>query len=253
MRIASLGSGSRGNATLVSVGTTNILIDCGFSIRETERRLLRLSLSLEQLTAIVVTHEHSDHINGVERIARKAGKPVWMSYGTAQYFADIQTFARNIIDIHQPFEINDIQISPFPVPHDAQEPCQFVFSDGNKRTGLLTDTGCITPFIVEQLNGCNALLLESNHDVEMLADSEYPASLKQRVGGDYGHLNNGQAAELLAKMDCSQLQYLAAMHLSEKNNDPALVRSVISNELDCDFDWIQIADQEQGLPWYHVN
>lgn len=255
MQFASLGSGSRGNSTLIEADGTTLLVDCGFSMRETERRLLRLSREMQQVTAILVTHEHGDHVRGVASLAKKYEIPIWSSRGTAKAakLEDLEYW--NCIDIHQQFEINSIQVQPVPVPHDAKEPCQFVFSDGDWRIGLLTDTGSITPYIEEQYTGCDAFILEANHDEEMLANGAYPPSLKHRVGGDYGHLNNAQAKELLNIIDISKLQYLVASHISDKNNTVALARDKMSEALDMDASWIDVASQDEGLDWrvlYHA-
>ncbi len=249
MRFASLGSGSRGNATLMSHGKTTLLVDCGFSARETEKRLQQYQLSTTDLTAIVVTHEHADHINGVRVLARKYQLPVYATAGTAGCLpADVMDLVHEF-SCHEPFEINDIAVEPFPVPHDAREPSQFVFNDGQHRVGLLTDVGSTTPVIEQALSHCHALLLEANHDMTMLNEGEYPDHLKYRVAGKLGHLNNVQSASLLKRIDISQLQHLVAMHLSEKNNHPSIVRSVFSETLGCDQEWIGIADQELGFQW----
>lgn len=252
MQFASLGSGSRGNSTLIETDGTAILVDCGFSMRETERRLLRLSREIKQVSAILVTHEHGDHVRGVASLSKKYGIPVWSSRGTAKA-AKLDELNElglwNCIDIHQNFEIDSIQIQPIPVPHDAKEPCQFIFSDGDWRIGVLTDTGSITPYIEEQYSACDAFLLEANHDEEMLANGSYPNSLKQRVGGNYGHLNNAQAKDLLNTIDVSKLQYLVASHISDKNNTVALARDKMSEALDTDASWIDVASQDEGLEW----
>lgn len=249
MQFASLGSGSKGNSTLIETDGTAILVDCGFSMRETERRLQRLTREIEQVSAILVTHEHGDHVRGVASLAKKYDIPVWSSRGTAKAakLEDLKQW--NCIDIHQQFEIDAIQIQPIPVPHDAKEPCQFIFSDGDWRLGVLTDTGSITPYIEEQYSACDAFILEANHDEEMLANGSYPTSLKHRVGGNYGHLNNGQAKDLLNAIDISKLQYLVASHISDKNNTVALARDKMSEALDADASWIDIASQDEGLDW----
>lgn len=252
MQFASLGSGSRGNSTLIEADGTAILVDCGFSMRETERRLQRLSREIKQVNAILVTHEHGDHVRGVASLSKKYGIPVWSSRGTAkaaklEQLIELEQW--NCIDIHQEFEINSIQIQPVPVPHDAKEPCQFIFSDGDWRLGVLTDTGSITPYIEEQYSACDAFILEANHDEEMLANGSYPTSLKHRVGGNYGHLNNRQAKDLLSAIDVSRLQYLVASHISDKNNTVALARDKMSEALDTDASWIDVASQDEGLDW----
>jgi phosphoribosyl 1,2-cyclic phosphodiesterase len=227
------------------------MLDCGFTVRETERRLARLGRDGSQLSAIVVTHEHGDHLRGVAAVARKFRLPVWMTQGTLRAaetqcgnLAGIEVFSS-----HQRFEIGALAIQPFPVPHDAREPSQFVFSDGDMRLGVLTDTGSSTRHIEENLNGCHGLLLECNHDRDMLFNGEYPPSLKERVGGPLGHLDNDTSGALLGRLDTSRLQHLVAAHLSEKNNTPYLARTTLSGVLGCNDSWIQIADQERGLPW----
>ncbi|MCW8899500.1 MAG: MBL fold metallo-hydrolase [Gammaproteobacteria bacterium] len=249
MQFSSLGSGSRGNSTLIEADGTTILVDCGFSMRETEKRLQRLSREIEQVTAILVTHEHGDHVRGVASLAKKYNIPVWSSRGTAKAAKLEKLLQWNAIDIHQQFEINSIHVQPVPVPHDAREPCQFIFSNGDWRIGVLTDTGSITPYIEEQYSGCDAFILEANHDEEMLANGTYPPSLKHRVGGDYGHLNNSQARDLLSRIDISRLQYLVASHISDKNNTVALARDKMSEALDEDASWIDVASQDEGLDW----
>ena len=212
MRFSSLGSGSEGNALLVAAGRTLILMDCGFGLKDTLMRLARLDVPPEQLSGIVVTHEHGDHISGVARLARKYNLPVWLTHGTlrtqANAFDGIASI--NEIDPRLAFAIGDIEVIPYAVPHDAAEPVQFVFSDGARRLGVLTDTGCSTAHIEQTLSGCHALVLECNHDTGMLMNSDYPYSLKQRVGGRFGHLNNQDAAAILARLDVSRLQHLIA-------------------------------------------
>ncbi|HET9679597.1 MAG TPA: MBL fold metallo-hydrolase [Gammaproteobacteria bacterium] len=249
MRFAMLGSGSRGNATLVECGTTRILIDCGFSTKETRRRLQRLGLDGDDLTAILVTHEHADHISGVARLARRFSLPVFTSAGTAH---GGRLESANAINVHTAFVLGDMEITPVAVPHDAREPCQFIISSGTHRLGVLTDTGHITPHIIESYTGLDALILEANHDKTMLAEGIYPPALKQRVGGLLGHLSNCQSADLLRQLDVSRLKHLIAAHLSDKNNHPDLVSQLFSQTLNCSPDWITLAQQNGGLDWRDV-
>ncbi len=249
MRFASLGSGSRGNALLVEEGSTCLLVDCGFSAREIGRRLARLGKAPDELTAILITHEHTDHIGGVEVLARRHNLPVWMSYGTCLAGSCMELPRLERFDVHQPFAIDGIRVEPFPVPHDAREPCQFVFGNGDCRLGILTDCGSVTSHIRAKLNGCHGLLLESNHDSEMLRNGPYPPSLKQRVAGRLGHLSNHQAAELLRDIDLSALRHIAAMHLSERNNCPDRVRGGFAAALGCEESWIAVVEQAGGLGW----
>jgi phosphoribosyl 1,2-cyclic phosphodiesterase len=249
MRFASLGSGSRGNATIISHGKTTVLVDCGFSARETEKRLQRIAFDASELSAIVVTHEHADHINGVRVLARKYQLPVYATAGTAGCLtADVFDLIHEF-SCHETFSIADIEVTPFPVPHDAREPSQFVFSNGLHRLGLLTDLGMTTPVIEQALTLCDALLLEANHDMTMLDSGDYPDHLKYRVSGRLGHLNNVQSAKLLEKIDTSRLQHIVAMHLSEKNNSPNIVAPLFAEALNCEQSWIGLAEQETGFDW----
>ena len=252
MRFASLGSGSRGNATLVEAGGTRVLVDCGFSCAETEKRLARLSLEPGDIEAVLVTHEHSDHIAGVARFSRRFDIPVWMTAGTEAMHQGGALSAWHCFSGHEVFEIGALQVQPFPVPHDAREPCQFVFTDGSVRLGVLTDTGSITLHMVKALERLDALLLECNHDSEMLASGPYPPGLKQRVGGQFGHLSNDQASDLLCKIDTTRLQHLVAAHLSDKNNHPDLARQALSVALGCAAPDISVANQDDGLAWRPV-
>ncbi len=252
LRFACLGSGSRGNALLVEAGQTCILVDNGFSLRETRKRLGAVGREPHDVAAILVTHEHSDHLNGVAALARRHNIPVWTTRGTAGH-ASLRDLAQlRILNCHTAFGIDDLEIQPYPVPHDAREPCQFVFSEGGCRFGMLTDAGYITPHIVDRLGACDALFLECNHDVPMLAQGPYPQALKARVAGRFGHLSNTQAAGLLAAISVSALQHLVAGHLSEQNNTPALASTALSRVLGCEDDWVAIAPQDACLAWREV-
>ena len=252
MRFASLGSGSRGNGTLVEVANTLVLLDCGFATVHVETRMARLGKTPADLTAIVVTHEHGDHINGVGPLARRYNLPVWMTPGTARYPRLGELPQQKLFNSHAAFAIDGLELMPYPVPHDAREPVQFVFGDGCRRLGVLTDVGCWTPHIESQLSGCDALLLECNHDSSMLQQGNYPPSLKQRVGGRHGHLSNSQSAELLGSLDRSKLQHLVAAHLSEENNRPALAQQALAEVMNCSPDWIGVAGQDAGLMWREI-
>lgn len=254
MRFASLGSGSEGNALLVCVGATHVLLDCGFGLADSVARLARIGVEPAQLSGIVVTHEHGDHIGGVARLARKYKLPVWLTNGTLRAqpkaFANIEQI--NEIDPHRAFAIRDMEIQPFPVPHDAVEPVQFIFGDGAKRLGVLTDVGCSTPHIEAMLSGCHALVLECNHDSEMLWSGEYPYSLKKRVSGRHGHLSNLEAAGLLANLDAARLQHLIAAHLSSTNNKPILAVKALCAALNCQESWVGVASQQEGFGWREI-
>jgi phosphoribosyl 1,2-cyclic phosphodiesterase len=251
MRFASLGSGSEGNGLLVEVGATRVLIDCGFHVRDTIARLARIGVAPETITAIIVTHEHSDHIDGVAPFAARFGTPVWLTFGTLAAVTERFALLPRVygFDSHDVFAIDDIEVRPFPVPHDAREPVQFVCSDGRWRLGVLTDLGVSTTYVEASLSGCDALVLECNHDLDMLANGDYSFPLKRRIASKFGHLDNGAAAGLLARIDSSRLKHLIAAHLSLQNNLPELARTALAATLHCDTDWIGIADQRVGFGW----
>lgn len=255
MRFSSIGSGSAGNGLLIEQGSTRLLLDCGFGLRDAEQRLSRINITPDQLTGILITHEHEDHAGGVFKLARKYRIPVWLTHGTFKMIEKIlpaEPIQLNIIDSHSRFNIHELEVSPYPVPHDAREPVQYVFSNGDKKLGVLTDTGCSTPHIQNMLSGCHALMLECNHDLEMLMNGIYPMSLKQRVSGRLGHLDNISAANILSKLDNHHLKHIIAAHLSEKNNTPALAISALSNALNCEKNWIGIAEQDKGFDWREI-
>lgn len=257
MRFASLGSGSEGNALLIATGSeeyrTTVMLDCGFPVRETERRLQRLGLLPADLAGIFVTHEHQDHIGGVFKFARRHGVPVWLSRGTYQAMRE----ASDGVDFRfcrdgDRVVIGSLVLHPYTVPHDAREPVQYVATDGCFRLGVLTDVGQPTDHLITALNGCNALVLECNHDREMLANSAYPPSLRRRIGGAYGHLSNETTSEILAALDKSCLETVIGAHLSQQNNRPELAHAALCSAIGKMSVNVMIADQEQGFGWVHV-
>ena len=253
IRFASLGSGSKGNATLIESGSndhdTRILLDCGFSVVETEKRLLRLGREASNITAIVITHEHADHVSGAGRLSRKYKIPVWLTVGTSHASKDTDFTQTYFIDSHTDFEIGDILLHPFPVPHDAREPCQFVFSDGVSRLGIVTDLGSYTPHILKCLDRLDGLLLECNYDQDMLLNGSYPRSLKERVFSRAGHLDNQQATQLLKELNLSNLQHIIGMHVSEKNNKQDYALNALCNGLNCERGMVSLASQTEGFNW----
>lgn len=249
MRFASLGSGSEGNGLVVEAAGSRVLMDCGFGLADAVARLERIGLQADALDGIVVTHEHSDHIGGVGRLARKYRLPVWLTAGTLRMAQDLEGVDVQVIDSHAAFAVGGLEIQPYPVPHDAREPVQYVFSDGARRLGVLTDAGCSTPHIEAMLAGVEALVLECNHDAAMLERGPYPPSLKRRVGGRFGHLENGQAAALLDRLKHDRLQCVMAAHVSRKNNTPALAQRALATVLDCADDDVRVACQTAGFDW----
>jgi phosphoribosyl 1,2-cyclic phosphodiesterase len=295
VRFTVLASGSKGNSTVICSGRTRILVDAGLSCRELFRRMKVAGDDPQTLDAIVITHEHQDHINGLAVTARKLGIPVyfteathraWMRWLTprrqmsyaqwlelcrkqaAERQAEVESVAQSTVAAEadpeeaeadcapvpvqaeapapagppslkedptwlpaveyfqagEPFTIGDISISPFTIPHDAADPVGFVFSAEGVRMGFATDLGYVTPNVKQQLKRLDLLLLESNHDLEMLRDGPYPWSVKQRVLSRVGHLSNDAAAEFLASGYDGQAAYVILAHLSENNNLPELAR-----------------------------
>lgn len=252
MRFASVGSGSAGNCMVIEQAHTRLLLDCGFSANEIAKRLQALDLKPEQISGILVTHEHDDHAKGAFKFAAKFNVPVWLSHGSlrmCERYMSAAPIQINIIDSHTLFSIEDIEINPYPVPHDAREPTQFTFSDGNYKLGVLTDAGSSTAHIEHVLSGCDALVLECNHDLGMLENGPYAWTLKKRVGSRLGHLDNQSAAALLAKLDNGKLKHILAAHLSAKNNTADLAKKALSQVLNCAQDWVGIAEQESGFAW----
>lgn len=251
MRFASLGSGSEGNALLVEAADgTRVMVDCGFGLREALRRLARLAVDPSSLSAVLVTHEHSDHIGGVFRFAQRYQLPVCLTRGTLLAAgAPPEGLAVQFVGSHQSFAIGGLGVQPFTVPHDAREPVQYVFDDGEARLGVLTDIGHPTPHLPDALSRLTALVLETNHDAALLAASDYPPSLKRRIGGRYGHLENGDSAALLSRLDRGRLRSLVAAHLSRKNNRPELARAALAPVMGCAPSEVLVADQDDGLGW----
>ena len=251
MRFAVLGSGSQGNGTLIASDDTYVLVDCGFSLRETERRLALLGVSAAQLSAVLVTHEHADHVHGVGLLARRYNVPVYLSQGTLRGLRKPVEVA-GFLGCGDSLEVGGLRISAAQVQHDALEPLQYVISDGRRRFGMLTDLGSFDARLLARYDGLDALLIEANHCRDMLARGHYPYFLKQRVGGDQGHLNNHQAAGLVAELGWKHLQHLVLAHLSSKNNLPQLARQCFVDTLGCDPNWLQVANQEHGLDWREI-
>lgn len=255
MRFASLGSGSEGNSLLISSGSDSrasyVMLDCGFGPKEVERRLARLGLSPQQLSGVVVTHEHSDHIGGVFKLARHLRLPVWLTHGSFEGASrdEMAGVDLRICRDGERFTVGDLELTPYTVPHDACEPVQYVASDGLRKLGVLTDVGQSTPHLLAALNGCDALLLEFNHDSEMLSRSAYPAWLKSRIAGPLGHLSNAASAEILAALDKRRLRTLVAAHLSQRNNTEERARSAIREVIDDGGVEVIVAGQQQGFDW----
>lgn len=253
IRFRSLGSGSTGNAAVVeSAGDhpARLLVDCGFGLKHLLARLSAANILPEQLDAIFITHEHGDHIGCAAAMAVRFELPIWMSSGTYAAIGspDLTPFLHLAHD-GEPFAVKGMTVVPFTVPHDAREPLQLTCSSEQAKIGILTDLGHATDHVFMHLEGCSALLLECNHDTQLLANSSYPDFLKQRVGGPYGHLSNDRAANIAKTLQHSGLKKIAAAHLSLQNNSPALVRTCLSNALAWTGEEIVMANALAGCDW----
>ena len=250
MKVCVLGSGSKGNCTLVESGDTAILIDAGFSGVEIRRRLSSIGRSIDDITAVLVTHEHNDHISGAGILSRQAQIPLYANSATYRATGKRlgKLFSLSEFGTGEPFLLNDLQIHPFSVSHDTADPVGFIITDGVNRVGYCTDTGKITTLIEHHLQECEALILESNHDQKMLREGPYPLYLQQRVSSNKGHLANEDAGRFLQKMALKNLRYVILAHLSETNNQPDLALKSAHQFLDACTDHIEVIAAPQHTP-----
>ena len=261
LRFTSLGSGSSGNATLIEslpvpgARPTRLLVDCGLPPRQLAARLARRGLLVTDIDAVFVTHEHSDHVGGVLALQRRYGVEVWASAGTwSRATAKLDDApACRVASGGEDIVIGNLTLHPFVVPHDAAEPLQLTCSDGRHRIGILTDLGEPTAAVAQALQGCDALLLECNHDPGLLAASAYPAWLKRRIGGARGHLANGQSAALLDACRHRGLRHVVAAHLSRQNNRPELAQAALRGALGTAPAQLCVADAAEGCAWIELN
>jgi phosphoribosyl 1,2-cyclic phosphodiesterase len=235
LAVCILASGSKGNAIYISDGLTSILVDAGLSGIEIRRRLKSRGLSPKDLDAIVVTHEHSDHIQAVGVLSRQLKLPVYLSRRIEQKTSignslhEIRTFQNATT-----FQINNLVVHPFAVSHDATDPVGFTIGQNGRRIGLATDMGTVTPLVKESLKDCHLLIIEANHDSDMLVNGPYPWPLKQRIQSRIGHLSNKQSKNLLKALQHRHLEHVILAHLSETNNAPQKVLAEVSKVLtDC--------------------
>ena len=231
--VAMLASGSRGNSAIVASAKTKILVDAGISCRETFKRIKSLGEDPHSLSAILITHEHSDHVNGLAVLARKLAIPVFMTGATHQAWARalrdekgeappmarLERFAAG-----RSFQVGDIEVTPFTIPHDAADPVGFSFRAEGVKVGYATDLGYVPPNVRDHLRGCDVLVVESNHDVEMLRVGPYPWAVKQRVMSRVGHLSNGSLADFFTSGYDGSASFVVLAHLSEQNNHPEIAR-----------------------------
>ncbi len=269
LRFKNLSSGSSGNATLLHGrdGRCNsyLLVDCGLSLRELNKRLQAAGLAdASALTAIFLTHEHSDHAAHALALCLRYRLPLYLSHGTwsalkegycndpngnAATLAAEQGQLIRLCRDRDRLSIGALHLQPCTVPHDAREPLQLRIDDGQRHFGLLTDLGHAPAHVLEHLRGCHSLLLESNHDPAMLAQSSYPPFLRARIGGDWGHLSNQQAASVLTDLAHNGLRHVVAAHLSAQNNTPTLVQNALAHALRCQAQDILVADASAGSDW----
>jgi len=253
LRFASLASGSGGNCLVAQADLTRVLIDCGLSLTDTERRLARLGLEPADIDAILVTHEHDDHAGCVFDFAAAHNVLVVLTHGTLRALRAAGKMHDGVRTLFlrsgERAPIGGMEVLPFTVPHDAAEPVQFVLSDGAAKLGVVTDIGIGTRHVEQMLCGLDALVLECNYDRDMLWSGAYPRWLKERIGGPFGHLDNHDAARLLGALDRSRLKHIIGAHLSQQNNKPEIVRSVLAGVLNCDQSWIGLATQDGGFDW----
>lgn len=251
MRYCSLGSGSRGNATVVAQGNTSLLVDCGFSRKNLVTRLQQAQVDVRGLQGVLVTHEHGDHAKGVLTVCESFDVPFYTSFGTARKMGWLSHPLWQCIRGDEPIRIGFWDVMPVVVPHDAQEPLQFVIRDERGLVlGLLSDLGSLTTHLLHHYRACHGLQVEANHDLPLLRAGPYPPSLQARVAGRFGHLSNEQCADFLHRVRWSGLQKISAGHISEKNNDRTIVRSCLAPVLQCRPEEVNLLEQDAVSDWY---
>jgi len=216
-----LASGSKGNATIIEGPEGYVLIDCGISLRSLRSRAAELGLDLADVRAVLVTHEHSDHVSGLSVLCNHYEGPLYATAGTVGARDYLGNLGFDLIEREDELDLAGMRVSVFPTSHDVADPVAFRFQTDDDTVGYCTDTGVLTPLAHGLLHGCRILALEANHDVQMLRNGPYPAFLKRRVGGEKGHLSNDQAAEALGDLVTDATQTVIAMHISQKNNRPS--------------------------------
>lgn len=248
MLFSVLGSGSRGNCVYIESGSTSILIDAGFSGKEIAARMQSIGKKMEDLNALFLTHEHRDHIHGAGVISRRCRLPVYGNYGTIQASEPVigQVFQYREFATGDILAVGDLQIRSFSVSHDTADPVGFIVENGLVSLACCTDTGKISRLVGKRLSGCNGLILEFNHDPEMLRSGPYPLALQQRVRSDHGHLANEDAASFLGVVQHERLQQVVLAHLSATNNHPQLALQVAKAVMDVGSETeIRVAEQNE--------
>jgi phosphoribosyl 1,2-cyclic phosphodiesterase len=254
---AVLASGSSGNATLVRGPHGVILVECGLSYKELGKRFAAVGFDASELRGVLVSHEHGDHVSGASLVARRLGIPVYLSKGTHAGSVKRWKGQEELIHINaeDEFELAGITVKPFPVLHDTREPLQFRFNYNGKSLASLTDLGCADTTVEYRLQDLDSIILESNHDRDLLVNGSYPWTIKQRVLGSRGHLSNDQSALLLSSIATDKLQHIVLAHLSQDNNKPELARNCaleVIEENRLQQNLLQIARQSEVLEWMNI-
>ena len=245
---ASLGSGSEGNSFLIKTDKTIFMVDCGFNYKETENRLSGLGLTFSDINHILITHEHEDHMRAIKMIIKKEKIQISCSYGTAKKIGIVDEV--NIINPGDILVDNDLQVEVVPVPHDAREPCHYVFKKDTLKIGIITDFGSLTPKIIESYSNLNYLVVEANHDANLLMKSSYPTSLKNRIFGKLGHANNDLTFDLISQIKKDKLKKIIFCHLSKQNNQKEIIKHTVKEYFDkfkCEF-----ISQENIFNWSEI-
>jgi len=245
---ASLGSGSEGNSFLIKTDKTIFMVDCGFNYKETENRLSELGLTFSDINHILITHEHEDHMRAIKMIIKKKKIQISCSYGTAKKIGIVDEV--NIINPGDIVVDNDLQVEVVPVPHDAREPCHYVFKKDTLKIGIITDFGSLTPKIIESYSNLNYLVVEANHDANLLMTSSYPTILKNRIFGKLGHANNDLTFDLISQIKKDKLKKIIFCHLSKQNNQKEIIKHTVKEYFDkfqCEF-----ISQENIFNWSEI-
>ena len=249
--ITSLNSGSNGNCYYIGNGRDAVFIDAGLSCREIEKRMERLGLDIKKVSAVFVSHEHSDHIFGIPVLSKKYGMPVYITPATLKNagfaLAKEQVMA---FSAHQAVQVGDLTITAFPKQHDACDPHSFIVEGDNTRVGIFTDIGKACEQVVYHFRDCHAAFLEANYDETMLRAGRYPAALKKRIMGGHGHLSNDQALALFTRYRPEHMSHLILAHLSKENNRPELVQQLFSGHTSATE--IIVASRVAETPLYHI-
>ncbi len=256
LKLTILGSGSRGNAAVVSCGSTHLLLDCGFSARETARRMRVAGLDADAVTALLVTHEHADHVAGAAVFARRHRVPVLASAGTMRSSGLLRERGCECSAVRpgEPARIGEMRVTSFRTSHDCSEPLGYLFEapDGT-RLGIATDTGVASAEVLDALAGCHLVGLEVNHDLRMLETGPYPLFLRRRIASDRGHLSNDAAADALGRLAHEGLRAVFGMHVSQQNNLPALAERALRERLDASgLAHVRVEVASQDAPLTHA-